>query len=87
MQDGGREKRDKVSFFWSNIGAARKGFPHWLQKTITHCLSLFSIFFTERLEYQTNWPLELGELLLMTTDFCPRVYYCSNEYIHSSDKL
>ena len=28
----------------SNVGAARKVFPHWSQKTITHhCLSLFPI--------------------------------------------
>ena len=46
----------------SNVGAARKVFPLWSQKTITHhCLSLFPI--VSRLGYRTNWLLGLGELL------------------------
>ena len=37
----------------SNVGAARKVFPHWSQKTITHhCFSLFSYCFTVRLSNQ-----------------------------------
>lgn len=38
------EKNESRCIFWSNVGAARKLFPHRSQKKITHCLSLFSIF-------------------------------------------
>ena len=36
----------------SNVEAACKVLPHWSQKTITHCLSLFPI--VSQLGYQTN---------------------------------
>ena len=49
-------------FYKSNVGAARKVFSHWLQKTLTHrCSSLFPII--SRLGYRTNLLLGLGELL------------------------
>lgn len=40
-----KEKKNKeIVILDSNIGAARKVFPHWSQKTKTrHCLSLFPI--------------------------------------------
>ena len=48
-------------FILSTVGAARKVFSHWSQKTITHhCLSLFTTI--SRLGYRTNWLLVLGEL-------------------------
>ena len=37
------------------VSAARKMFPHWVEKTITHRLSLFPI--VSRLGCQTNWLL------------------------------
>ena len=51
-----------MTIYFNNVGAARKVFPHWSQKTITsHYLLLFPIVL--RLAYQTNWLLGLGELL------------------------
>ena len=45
----------------SNVGAVRKVFPHWSQKTITHyCISLFPI--VSWLGYRTNCLLGLGEV-------------------------
>ena len=45
----------------SNVGAARKVFPHLSQRTITHyCISLFPI--VSWLEYRTNCLLGLGEV-------------------------
>ena len=56
------KRKSPASLKLSSIGAARKVFPHWSQKTITHhCLSLFPI--VSRLGYRTNWLLGLGELL------------------------
>ena len=45
----------------SNVGAARKVFPHLSQRTITHyCISLFPI--VSWLGYRTNCLLGLGEV-------------------------
>ena len=53
--------RPQSSLLSSNIGAARKVFPHWSQKTVTHhCLSLFPT--VSRLGCRTNWLLGLGKL-------------------------
>lgn len=58
----GKYHKEISSFYKSNVGVARKVFPHWLQKTITHhCSSLLPII--SRLGYRTNWLLGLGELL------------------------
>lgn len=59
-----REKYHKtnIPFYKSYVGAARKVFSPWLQKTLTHrCSSLFPII--SRLGYRTNLLLGLGELL------------------------
>ena len=55
-------KRVLATYVPINVGAARKMFPDWSQKAITHhWLSLFPI--VSRFGYRTNWLLGLGELL------------------------
>ena len=61
LDKSGRGRSKGLCSQGSNV-AARKVFPHWSQKTITHhCLSVFPI--ASRLLYRAIWLLGLGELL------------------------